>query len=86
MLLRTIHINILIMCMHHPSDRRLLNLLRLELAYIWTCCKKQLKSLTLTVRKQWKHTAPSAIAGEEKLEDIAEDKLVSFCGQILKEA
>lgn len=62
--------------MHYiPSERPPLNLLRQELAGT---------GIYLDILQ--KSTASSSDEGEEKLEGIAEDKLVSFCGQILREA
>ncbi|KAI3925688.1 hypothetical protein MKW92_017070 [Papaver armeniacum] len=79
------------MRMHHiPSERPPLNLLGQELAgtciYLDMLQKTTTKSDTNT-DKAVEANALSAVDGEETLDDdIAEEKLVSFCGQILKEA
>ncbi|KAI3852911.1 hypothetical protein MKW92_028883 [Papaver armeniacum] len=66
-----------------------LNLLGQELAgtciYLDMLQKTTTKSDTNT-DKAVEANALSAVDGEETLDDIAEEKLVSFCGQILKEA
>ncbi|XP_026389644.1 brefeldin A-inhibited guanine nucleotide-exchange protein 5-like [Papaver somniferum] len=78
------------MRMHHiPSERPPLNLLRQELA--GTCIYLDMLQKTTTksdanTDKAVEANGSAAVDGEEKLDDIAEEKLVSFCGQILKEA